>query len=120
MAGPLVLLQMRRVQWPTGTHNTNRPREPLGHRRCCDTCSAPHLPGQSHAVGSGIVFWSLPALWSRRRLLADGGPKTHAASRKRMDAKEAKSLAEGLLSAVLAAARVQMRHFGAGLTVERK
>jgi 3'(2'), 5'-bisphosphate nucleotidase len=37
-----------------------------------------------------------------------------------MDAKEARSLADGLLSVVLAAARVQMRHFGSGLTVEKK
>ncbi len=37
-----------------------------------------------------------------------------------MDAKDAKSLAEGLLSVVLAAARIEMSHFGAQLTVERK
>ncbi len=37
-----------------------------------------------------------------------------------MDAKDAKSLAEGLLSIVLAAARVEMSHFGAQLAVERK
>jgi 3'(2'), 5'-bisphosphate nucleotidase len=37
-----------------------------------------------------------------------------------MDAKDAKSLAEGLLSVVLAAARVQMSHFGGGLAVETK
>ena len=37
-----------------------------------------------------------------------------------MDAKEAKALADGLLSVVLAAGRLEMSHFGAGLTVERK
>src|SRR5215510_4126397 len=37
-----------------------------------------------------------------------------------MDAKEAKSLAEGLLGVVLSAARVEMSHFGAGLAVETK
>lgn len=37
-----------------------------------------------------------------------------------MDAKEAKSLAEGLFGVVLAAARVEMSHFGVGLAVERK
>jgi 3'(2'), 5'-bisphosphate nucleotidase len=37
-----------------------------------------------------------------------------------MDAKDAKSLAEGLLSVVLDAARVEMSHFGAGLAVEKK
>jgi 3'(2'), 5'-bisphosphate nucleotidase len=37
-----------------------------------------------------------------------------------MDAKDAKSLAEGLLGAVLGAARVEMSHFGAALAVETK
>ena len=37
-----------------------------------------------------------------------------------MDAKEANSLAEGLFSVVLAAARVEMAHFGNGLAVEQK
>jgi 3'(2'), 5'-bisphosphate nucleotidase len=37
-----------------------------------------------------------------------------------MDAKDAKSLAEGLLSVVLAAARIEMSHFGGQLAVERK
>jgi 3'(2'), 5'-bisphosphate nucleotidase len=37
-----------------------------------------------------------------------------------MDAKDAKALAEGLLDVVLAAARVEMSHFGAGLAVETK
>jgi 3'(2'), 5'-bisphosphate nucleotidase len=37
-----------------------------------------------------------------------------------MDAKDAKALAEGLLDVVLAAARIEMSHFGAGLAVERK
>jgi 3'(2'), 5'-bisphosphate nucleotidase len=37
-----------------------------------------------------------------------------------MDAKDAKSLAEGLLGVVLSAARVEMSHFGAGLAVETK
>src|ERR1700752_2659859 len=37
-----------------------------------------------------------------------------------MDAKEAKSLAEGLLGVVLSAARVEMSHFGTGLVVETK
>jgi 3'(2'), 5'-bisphosphate nucleotidase len=37
-----------------------------------------------------------------------------------MDAKDAKSLAEGLLGVVLEAARVEMSHFGAGLAVETK
>ena len=37
-----------------------------------------------------------------------------------MDAKEAKSLAEGLLGVVLSAARVEMSHFGTGLAVETK
>lgn len=37
-----------------------------------------------------------------------------------MDAKDAKALAEGLLEVVLAAARVEMSHFGAGLAVETK
>ena len=37
-----------------------------------------------------------------------------------MDAKDAKSLAEGLLGVVLSAARVEMSHFGSGLAVETK
>src|SRR5262245_47311745 len=37
-----------------------------------------------------------------------------------MDAKDAKSLAEGLLGVVLGAARVEMSHFGAALAVETK
>jgi len=37
-----------------------------------------------------------------------------------MDGKDAKALAEGLLGVVLAAARVEMSHFGAGLAVEIK
>jgi 3'(2'), 5'-bisphosphate nucleotidase len=37
-----------------------------------------------------------------------------------MDGKDAKALAEGLLGVVLAAARVEMSHFGAGLEVETK
>ena len=37
-----------------------------------------------------------------------------------MDVKEAKSLAEGLFDVVLAAARVEMSHFGPGVAVERK
>src|SRR5262245_41171938 len=41
-------------------------------------------------------------------------------SRQGMDVKEAKSLAEGLFDVVLAAARVEMSHFGPGIAVERK
>jgi len=37
-----------------------------------------------------------------------------------MDAKDAKALAEGLLGVVIAAARVELSHFGSGLVVERK
>src|SRR5262245_53716922 len=47
-------------------------------------------------------------------------PEAPPPSRQGMDVKEAKSLAEGLFDVVLAAARVEMSHFGPGVAVERK
>src|SRR6476659_10125542 len=69
----------------------------------------------------GYCFFVTPCgLEAPRIIPAARSEATPRHSRPRMDAKEAKSLAEGLFGVVLAAARVEMSHFGVGLAVERK
>src|SRR5262245_35508090 len=93
--------------WPTG---------PLAHALGLDTRFATRLPSEPERDGGRYCFFATGCAGTH----SGTGPRRGSPQGQTMQASDLKRLAEGLLGVVLAAARMQVAHFAAGVVATAK